>query len=241
MRQIVLDTETTGLSAAEGHRIIEVAGVELINRRLTGRHYHQYICPGRNIEAEAIAVHGITEAFLADKPPFLTIAEALLEFLAGAELVIHNAPFDVSFLNSEFKRAGAQFKPIAEYCGVLDTLALARKKHPGQQNSLDALCRRYKVDNSARDLHGALMDAHLLTEVYLAMTGGQTTLFGGELDTHSQHQDKTVSAVVATPANNRHFPLKIIKADSEELKAHMAQLQTIQRVGNICLWEESEL
>jgi DNA polymerase-3 subunit epsilon len=234
MRQIILDTETTGLSAAAGHRMIEIAGIELINRRPTGRHYHQYLCPERDIEAEAVAVHGLTEAFLADKPLFQEIAEALLAFLEGAELVIHNAPFDVSFLNSEFKQAGAHFKPITEYCRILDTLALARKKHPGQQNNLDALCRRYKVDNSARDLHGALMDADLLTQVYLAMTGGQTTLFGRELETH--HSEAL--QIVASSMNHTDVRLKVIQANAEELEAHTARLQAIQQAGGgVCLWE----
>lgn len=241
MRQIILDTETTGLSAAAGHRMIEVAAVELLNRRPTGRHYHQYICPQRAIDADAVAVHGITEDFLADKPPFQDIAAELLAFLSGAELVIHNAPFDVSFLDSEFKRTDAAFKSIAQHCDVLDTLALARKKHPGQQNNLDALCRRYKVDNSGRELHGALMDAHLLMQVYLAMTGGQMSLFDqemGALDAPSNRPDTTESPLLVVTKKSRDLTLKVIKADMEECKAHEEQLRRMKEKSGVCLWGE---
>ena len=235
MRQVVLDTETTGLSVAEGHRIIEVAGVELSNRRLTGRHYHQYIRPQRKIDAGAQAVHGITEEFLADKPLFHEIASPLLEFIQGAELIIHNAPFDIAFLNSEFLQAGAGFKKIAEYCTTLDTLLLARKKHPGQQNSLDALCRRYSIDNSTRTLHGALLDAHLLASVYLAMTGGQTTLFG---ETAADNKEIRIESPFA-PVAERQLQLKVIKANTEELKAHHQRLEAIKQMsGGVCLWAE---
>lgn len=240
MRQIVLDTETTGLSAADGHRIIEIAAVELINRRPTGRHYHQYLCPERKIDVAAIEIHGITDLFLVDKPKFSAIAEALLEFLTGAELIIHNAPFDVSFLNSELKRAGSDFKSIEVYCTILDTLALARKKHPGQQNSLDALCRRYQVDNSARELHGALVDTHLLAQVYLAMTGGQTSLFTAEMETKDPQQNQVLSA--ALPIVQADLALEVVKANTEELQAHQAQLQMIRQAsGGVCLWEEETL
>ena len=238
MRQIILDTETTGLSPAEGHRMIEIAGVELIDRRLTGKTYHQYIRPERKIDAEAIAIHGITENFLTDKPLFTEIAPALLAFLTGAELVIHNAPFDVSFLNHELALAGSDLKPITAYCTIFDTLILARKKHPGQHNNLNALCKRYKVDNSARELHGALMDAHLLTKVYLAMTGGQTSLF--ELwDTDKQ--PLTSSPILSdSPANQTNFPLKVIKANSAECSEHQLRLQKIRdENGGISVWEES--
>src|ERR1700730_12729472 len=166
LRQIKFDTETTGLDNDD--RIIELAGVEIIDRKETGQYYHQYICPKRQINIEALKIHGITEEFLADKPSFSEIIEPLLDFIKGAQLIIHNAPFDVRFLNSEFQLVGAHVTKVTDYCSVLDTLALAKKKHPGQQNSLDALCKRYGVDRSARKFHGALLDANLLTAVYLA-------------------------------------------------------------------------
>ena len=176
MRQIVLDTETTGLEASQGHRIIEIGCVELENRRLTGNHYHQYINPQREIDQGAIEVHGITNEFLNDKPLFDKIAADFIEFVRGAELIIHNAPFDLGFLDAELKRLPQQYSPMIELCSVVDTLVMARAKHPGQRNNLDALCQRYDVDNSQRDLHGALLDAEILADVYLAMTGGQTNL-----------------------------------------------------------------
>ena len=175
-RQIVLDTETTGLEPSQGHRIIEIGCVEMVNRRLTGRHFHQYINPQREVEAGAIEVHGITNEMLADKPVFADVAGPFLEFVKGAELVIHNAPFDVGFLDAELSQLGSDLPRINEICSVLDTLVMARQKHPGQRNSLDALCQRYDVDNSQRDLHGALLDAEILADVYLMMTGGQTNL-----------------------------------------------------------------
>ena len=175
MRQIVLDTETTGLELSEGHRIIEIGCVELLHRRPSGRTWQRYLRPERAVDAGALAVHGITSEFLAGQPRFAEVAGEFLEFIAGAELVIHNAPFDVGFLDVELARTGAG-KTIGEYCTVLDTLVLARSMHPGQRNSLDALCKRYGVDNSRRDLHGAMLDARILTDVYLAMSGGQAAL-----------------------------------------------------------------
>jgi DNA polymerase-3 subunit epsilon len=244
MRQIILDTETTGLSPEAGDRIVEIAGVELIDRQLTGKFYHQYIQPERLIDPEAIAVHGITDAFLEDKPLFQEIAEALLAFLAGAELVIHNAPFDVGFLNSEFRRLNS-FSPITAHCQILDTLAFARKKHPGQQNSLDALCRRYKIDNSAREVHGALLDAHLLAQVYLAMTGGQTSLFDAEVQVFAAENtaaekalsQQEVATLSVSPA--AQMPRIVMRADAEALAAHAAQLECIRKAsGGVCVWEE---
>ncbi|MEQ9208239.1 MAG: DNA polymerase III subunit epsilon, partial [Pseudomonadales bacterium] len=176
MRQVVLDTETTGLEISQGHRIIEIGGVELDNRRLTGRTYHQYVKPEREIDVGAQEVHGITLEFLADKPVFAEIAEEFLQFIDGAELVIHNASFDVGFIDNEFGLLNKDLGKVADHCRILDSLALARNKHPGQKNSLDALCKRYEIDNSGRDLHGALLDAELLALVYLAMTGGQVNL-----------------------------------------------------------------
>ena len=176
MRQIVLDTETTGLETSDGHRIIEIGCVELLDRRITGDTYHQYIQPDRQIDAAAVEVHGITNESLADKPRFADIANDFLEFIRGAELVIHNAPFDVGFINHEFTLLANCPGSVGDYCKVLDTLALARRLHPGQRNSLDALCRRYDIDNSQRELHGALLDAEILADVYLGMTGGQVSL-----------------------------------------------------------------
>ena len=175
MRQIVLDTETTGLELTDGHRIIEIGCVELMHRRLTGRNWHRYLRPGRDVDPGALAVHGITNEFLSTQPTFAEIAEEFLAFIDGAELVIHNAEFDVGFINAELRAAGFP-QLIAERCRVFDTLMLARRMHPGQRNSLDALCKRYNVDNSGRDLHGALLDARILTDVYLAMSGGQAAL-----------------------------------------------------------------
>lgn len=232
MRQIVLDTETTGLAPEKGHRIIEVAGVELINRKLTGRHYHEYICPEREIEAGAFAVHGISQEFLANKPVFAKVSASLIEFIEDAELIIHNAPFDVAFLDSEFSRLN--LGTVNQRCRILDTLVLARKKHPGQQNSLDALCKRYSIDLSARKLHGALLDAELLASVYLAMTGGQTSLFGeAEIEPSSKQTIFAVESISYSAVTN----LKVILASSEELQSHQAQLEMIEKAseGN-CLW-----
>ncbi|QXP84708.1 DNA polymerase III subunit epsilon [Methylococcus sp. ANG] len=176
MRQIVLDTETTGLDPKAGHRIIEIGCVELLNRRITQNRFHVYINPEREIDAGAIEVHGLTNEFLASKPVFRSIADDFLNFIGGAELIIHNAAFDVGFLDHELALLGENRGRIADYCGVCDTLAMARKNHPGQRNSLDALCKRYNVDNSRRELHGALLDAEILADVYLAMTGGQIAM-----------------------------------------------------------------
>ena len=175
-RQIVLDTETTGLEVNQGHRIIEIGCVELINRRITGRHYHQYIHPEREIDAGAMEVHGITLDFLAGKPKFAEVATEFVEFVKGAELIIHNAPFDVGFIDAELDRLEPHGQGVAALCSVIDTLQMARHQHPGQRNNLDALCQRYEIDNSSRSLHGALLDAEILAEVYLAMTGGQASL-----------------------------------------------------------------
>ena len=175
-RQIVLDTETTGLEPAQGHRIIEIGCVEIINRRLTHNHWHHYIQPDREVDAGAFEVHGISNEFLADKPRFHELVDSFLECVEGAELIIHNAPFDVGFLNHELGMLDGTHPRIEDICGVLDTLVMARQKHPGQKNNLDALCRRYEIDNSSRTLHGALLDSEILADVYLIMTGGQTAL-----------------------------------------------------------------
>jgi DNA polymerase-3 subunit epsilon len=235
MRQIILDTETTGLSTAERHRIIEVGCIELINRRFTGNHFHQYINPAREIDSGALNVHGISNEFLADKPLFHEIAESLLDYLSGAELIIHNADFDVGFLNYEFSLLNKNFKQIQHYCQIVDTLKLARQKHPGQRNSLDALCKRYEVDNSGRTLHGALLDAELLADVYLAMTGGQVSLFTDERN-QAGSQNKIANAAIQPV--QRAFSVPVIAADEKELAAHLAFLNTIkQQSAGTCLWE----
>ena len=220
MRQIVLDTETTGLEPAQGHRIIEIGCVELIDRKLTGSHYHQYIRPEREIDQGAIEVHGITNEFLADKPVFAQIVDNFLEFVGQDELVIHNAPFDIGFINHELNLLGDGRKTIDSYCPVLDSLVLARKKHPGQKNNLDALCRRYDVDNSSRDLHGALLDAEILADVYLAMTGGQT-----KLDLNRASADGSGGEVMSIAADRK--PLKVWRANDEELARHRAKCERI--------------
>ena len=181
-RQVVLDTETTGLELAQGHRVIEIGCVEIASRRVSASEFHHYLNPEREIDAGALAVHGITREFLLEKPRFADVAGSLLDYVRGAELIIHNAPFDVSFLDAELAMLGREGIRIEHLCRVTDSLALARHRHPGQKNSLDALCRRYQVDNSARELHGALLDAEILADVYLAMTGGQTLLFGSGND-----------------------------------------------------------
>ncbi len=227
-RQIVLDTETTGLEPSEGHRIIELGCVELVNRRLTGRNYHRYLQPDREIDEGAVEVHGITNEFLEGKPRFADIAAEFLEFVRGAELVIHNAPFDVGFLNHEFGLLGAEWGRVEDHCGILDTLALARRMHPGQKNSLDALCKRYGVDNSNRELHGALLDAEILADVYLAMTGGQVAL---SLDAGQGSGQEAAgdTGIRRLPADRP--PLPVIAASEEELAAHEARLDALDRAA----------
>ena len=232
MRQIVLDTETTGLEPAQGHRIIEIGCVEMINRRLTGNHYHQYIQPDREIDDGAIEVHGISNEFLADKPRFEDIVEDFLRYVKGAELIIHNAPFDVGFINSELQRYKNKHPTIETLCGIVDTLALARELHPGQKNNLDALCKRYDVDNSHRELHGALLDAEILADVYLRMTGGQEALF-----IESQQQAVEVSHQEITRISADRPALKVVYANQVEIQAHEQRLQAIQKAsGGQCVW-----
>lgn len=232
MRQIVLDTETTGLDPAQGHKVIEIGCVELVNRKLTGNHFHVYINPLREIEAAALEVHGITNTFLADKPLFADVAESFIEFASGAELVIHNAPFDIGFLNHELAAMKKGYKAMAEYCSVLDTLVMARKKHPGQKNNLDALCKRYMVDNTQRELHGALLDAEILADVYLMMTGGQSSLSLGYEENSGQSNYQTLKKLSAD-----RQPLKIIRASENELSAHEARLKEIDDAAdNGCVW-----
>ncbi len=235
MRQIVLDTETTGLEPKDGHRIIEIGCVELERRRLTRNNYHQYLQPDREIDAGAVEVHGITNEFLADKPRFADIAEDFLSYIKGAELIIHNAPFDVGFINHELRLLGSGYGQLEEYCSVLDTLVVARKLHPGQRNSLDALCKRYQVDNSQRDLHGALLDAEILADVYLLMTGGQTKL---ALSSEEQQagSGKKSDEGLRRLAENRPA-LKVLRASEEERHRHDERLLAIDKsCGGECVW-----
>lgn len=233
MRQIVLDTETTGLDPSQGHRIIELGCVELLDRKLTGRHLHLYINPEREVEAGALAVHGITNEFLADKPLFSAVADTILDFVRDAELVIHNAPFDIGFLDHELQALQRNYKPMREYCAILDTLAMARKKHPGQKNNLDALCKRYEVDNSQRELHGALKDAEILADVYLLMTGGQSSLVLGYEGNDTSRPASPEEARIS----GKRSRLRVIAATPEEQAAHAGQLQKIQKSSdNKCLW-----
>jgi len=237
MRQIVLDTETTGLEPELNHRIIEIGCVELVNRRTTGRSFHRYLNPEREIDDGALAVHGISRTELDGQPRFAEIVEELLAFLAGAELVIHNAAFDVAFLDAELARLPGLPRQIGTHCQVLDTLALARELHPGQRNSLDALCKRYAVDNSARELHGALLDARILADVYLAMTGGQGALaLTDEGAAHAAERAQGIRVPVRTAV-----PLLVMAASAEELLAHETMLALITKVsGGRCVWALSE-
>ncbi len=231
MRQIVLDTETTGIEPKEGHRIIEIGCVEVVNRKLTGNHFHVYINPGRQIEQEAIEVHGITNEFLQDKPVFADVAQDFVNFIRGAQLVIHNAPFDVGFMDHEFAMEPSTKGVVTrDICDVLDTLMLARKMHPGQKNNLDALCRRYGIDNSHRTLHGALLDAEILADVYLLMTGGQTKL--KIASSGSSEGDSYEVRPIRRTANK----LKVIKASADELLQHEARLDIVKDAGGKCLW-----
>lgn len=235
MRQIVLDTETTGLEADKGHRIIEIGCVELLHRRPTGRTFHRYLNPGRDIDAGALAVHGITAERLAGEPVFAAVADEFLGFISGAELEIHNAPFDVGFLDAELRLIG-NAGGIAALCTIQDTLALAKRMHPGQRNSLDALCKRYGIDNSHRSLHGALLDARILADVYLAMTGGQATLTLGA---------DTAAAGATTPAGVRSQAagaaaagaIAVVRASEEELRAHEEALARLDKSsGGATVW-----
>ncbi|MDE2090775.1 MAG: DNA polymerase III subunit epsilon [Gammaproteobacteria bacterium] len=235
MRQVVLDTETTGLEPSEGHRIIEIGCIELLDRRTTGRTFHEYMNPGREVEPGALQIHNISNEFLANKPSFADISSAFLKFIDGAELVIHNADFDVMFINNELRILGDASADINQRCGVLDTLELARRLHPGQKNSLDALCKRYNVDNSARQYHGALLDAQILTDVYLAMTGGQATLLldasSGLTESARKSERKHI--------NRTGVNLQVLRASEQELEAHRLKLEAIARSnGGQCLWRE---
>jgi DNA polymerase-3 subunit epsilon len=237
MRQVVLDTETTGLEPEAGHRIIEIGCVEIVNRRLTNNRFHRYVNPGRAVDAGALQVHGIENDFLATQPRFAEVVHDFIEFVKGAELVIHNADFDIDFLNHELRRVDGVPHEIRDCCGVLDTLALARRMHPGQRNSLDALAKRYDVDNSKRDLHGALLDAQILTDIYLAMTGGQVSL---SLDAAEQVA-ATAGPQVEQRLDRSGLELVVCQATAEELAAHEALLAKIaKRCGRPVVWSAQE-
>ncbi|PHM64907.1 DNA polymerase III PolC [Xenorhabdus stockiae] len=235
-RQIVLDTETTGMNKLgvhyEGHNIIEVGAVEVINRRLTGRHFHIYIKPDRLVDPEAFEVHGISDEFLQGKPVFADIADEFIEFIRGAELIIHNATFDIGFMDYEFSKLNRGIPPTAEFCTITDSLTMARKLFPGKRNNLDALCDRYHIDNAKRTLHGALLDAEILADVYLAMTGGQTSLaFSMEGETSNNAQVAEIQKITRPQAG-----LKIIYASDEELLQHESRLDLVEKKGGSCLW-----
>lgn len=230
MRQVVLDTETTGLEVRQGHRLIEIGAVELQGRSLTGESFHTYLNPERAIDEGARQVTGIEDVFLLDKPHFVDIADRLLEFIEGAELIIHNASFDVGFLDAELARLGPSYGCVADHAGVLDTLAMARQRFPGQRNSLDALCKRLGVDNAHRELHGGLLDAQLLADVYLAMTAGQTALdlgFAGNDD----------SAKPATHAVQLSRRPRVLRANESEVQAHETRLDALAEAsGQVSMW-----
>ena len=236
MRQIILDTETTGLEYQQGHRVIEIGCIEMLNRRKTEKYFHQYINPDREIDDGAFEVHGISNESLADKPSFRDVATEFINFIRDSELIIHNAPFDIGFLNNELELLGPEWGRIEDYCRITDTLIMAREKHPGQKNSLDALCQRYNVDNSQRELHGALLDAQILLDVYLAMTGGQATLI---LDEDAITQHSTNNQVRKLDPDRPR--LRVISPSAEECAAHQHRLKTI-RTNNDgkCIWDELE-
>ncbi|BEM51497.1 TPA: DNA polymerase III subunit epsilon [Serratia marcescens] len=235
-RQIVLDTETTGMNKLgvhyEGHRIIEIGAVEVINRRLTGRNFHVYIKPDRLVDPEAYGVHGISDDFLADKPTFDQVVDEFLDFIRGGELVIHNAAFDIGFMDHEFRMLQQGIPKTETFCTITDSLLMARRLFPGKRNNLDALCSRYEIDNSKRTLHGALLDAEILAEVYLAMTGGQTSIaFQMEGDTQQNDAAQEIQRIVR-PAT----AMKVVYASDEEVKAHEARLDLVAKKGGSCLW-----
>lgn len=232
MRQVILDTETTGIDPKEGHRLVEIGAVEMINRRYTGRTYHQYINPERHIDAEVVAIHGIDDEKVANEPVFAQIADDFWAFIDGAELVIHNAPFDVGFIDHELgilnqRRNAPPLGPVREHCAVLDTLTMARKLHPGQRNSLDALCKRYDIDNGHRVLHGALLDSEILADVYLAMTGGQTALtLDAETSTNKQQDQQANEGLAVQRLSLTPGQLRVIRPSEAEQTAHLAKCQT---------------
>ncbi len=230
-RQVVLDTETTGLNVSDGHRIIEIGGIEILNRRIsTENRFHRYINPQRDIEAGALEVHGITAEFLADKPSFEEISEDFVQFISGAQLLIHNAAFDVGFINHELSIMAGPLKCIEDVCSIVDTLDMARERHPGQKNSLDALCQRYEVNNAHRQLHGALLDAEILAEVYLAMTGGQASL-----ELPAANAGITPGTIVELADSGKSMP--VVRASAEEMAGHEQYLDKLDsQCGSGSLW-----
>lgn len=254
-RQIIFDTETTGLKPQDGHRVIEIGCVELVNRKLTGNNFHYYLNPHRNVDEESIKIHGLTNQFLSKKPSFCHIADEFLNYIKGAELIAHNAKFDLGFLNNELDlvkdNLGKHVK-ITDYAEVTDSLVLAKKLHPGQRNSLDALCKRYSIDNTHRELHGALLDSHLLAEVYLAMTGGQGSLefFSGNKQNDNivdkkitGHADYSDNKIIGSDSNSAkhhiHDDLLIIRADQSELNNHNDFLELLAKKSDLgCLWQQ---
>ncbi len=235
-RQIVLDTETTGMNQIgvhyEGHKIIEIGAVEVINRRLTGNNFHVYLKPDRLVDPEAFGVHGIADEFLLDKPVFADIADDFIEYIQGAELVIHNASFDIGFMDYEFAKLNRGIPKTETFCKITDSLAMARRMFPGKRNSLDALCSRYEIDNSKRTLHGALLDSQILADVFLLMTGGQTSMAFSMEGENQQRQDDTGIQRIVRQASK----LRVVKACDEELEAHESRLDLIQKKGGSCLW-----
>lgn len=238
-RQIILDTETTGLDPKKGHRLIEIGAVEMINRRLTGNTFHVYLNPQRQVDPNALAIHGLNDAFLADKPLFTHVLNDFISYISEAELIIHNASFDLGFIEHELHLANAEIKKIAHICPVTDTLVLARQMHPGQKNSLDALCKRYRIDNNHRQLHGALLDAKILAHIYLAMTGGQTSLLSQSFVATSHTHINTATAT-ADPAIATAWEHPVLFASPEELAAHDEFLTFLnKKTKQSCLWTES--
>ena len=233
LRQVFLDTETTGLETRDGHRIIEIGCVEMVGRKLTHNNYHQYVQPDRESDEGALAVHGITSEFLAGKPRFAAIAEAFIDYVKGAELIIHNAPFDVGFLNYELSKLTGQKQRLEDYCEINDSLVLAREMHPGQRNSLDALCKRYDISNQHRELHGALLDSEILADVYLAMTGGQRALLLGE---DASNDSSTGEAHAFRTLSSERTALSIIKVSADELSAHQQYVDAIAEGSGKNLW-----
>ncbi|MCG3758479.1 DNA polymerase III subunit epsilon [Vibrio cincinnatiensis] len=236
-RIVVLDTETTGMNFEggphyEGHRIIEIGAVEIINRKLTGRHFHVYLKPDRDIQPQAIEVHGITDEFLIDKPEYKDVHQEFLDFIKGAELVAHNAPFDVGFMDYEFGKLGSAIGKTEQYCKITDTLAMAKKIFPGKRNNLDILCERYGIDNSHRTLHGALLDAEILADVYLLMTGGQTSLQFSAGNQNGEQGSNTIKRVMG-----ERKKLKVLRASADELQAHQDRLDVVEKKG-VCLWRQ---
>ncbi|BCU56876.1 DNA polymerase III subunit epsilon [Enterobacter kobei] len=235
-RQIVLDTETTGMNQLgvhyEGHKIIEIGAVEVINRRLTGNNFHVYLKPDRLVDPEAFGVHGIADEFLLDKPTFADVADEFLDYIRGAELVIHNASFDIGFMDYEFSKLNRGIPKTETFCKITDSLALARKMFPGKRNSLDALCSRYEIDNSKRTLHGALLDSQILADVFLLMTGGQTSMaFSMEGDTQQQQDETGIQRVIRQASN-----LRVVFASEDEVNEHEKRLDLVQKKGGSCLW-----